>query len=309
MANGVKVGLLKIYRKMVSILLKTNIQKFSFTKKLHKLIVPNLVPKSVKIEGHTIFIDPTDYLYLSTKKYEPFEKDIIEQIVKEGDIVVDIGANLGYFTLILARKVGNKGRVFAFEPDPDMFKLLKKNVKINGYKNVTLIKKATFNKSGKLKLLIYADKGDSGVICGKNTKSTATAVTIDAVKLDDYFKKYPKKIDFIKMDIEGSEGMAFAGMENIFKNNDNVKMITEFFPKWLENHPINADKYYKLLQKQNLSIYSIDEDRKRVTAVNKRSQIINDRRTDYYYSNLLCLKGSDKQQFIEHLKAKLTKSK
>ena len=67
---------------------------------------------------------------------------LVKRIVRNGDIVVDIGAHIGYYTLIFARLVGPKGKVFAFEPEPNNFNLLIKNIKINGYKNIIPVQKA-----------------------------------------------------------------------------------------------------------------------------------------------------------------------
>jgi len=65
---------------------------------------------------------------------------LLRRLIKEGQVVVDVGAHIGYYTVLLARMVG-KGRVFAFEPEPSNFSLLAKNVEINGCKNVVLVKK------------------------------------------------------------------------------------------------------------------------------------------------------------------------
>ena len=115
----------------------------------------------VEIEGHKIYLDPFDSLKLSiNKSYEEFETKLVKDIIKEGNVVVDIGANIGYFTLIFSRLVGRKGEVFAFEPEPNNFNLLKKNIEINDYKNVNLINKAVSNKSGKIEL--YLDDVNTG---------------------------------------------------------------------------------------------------------------------------------------------------
>ena len=70
--------------------------------------------------------------------------------------VVDIGANYGSYTLIASKLVGNDGRVYAFEPEPGNYDILVKNIEMNGYTNVTPIRKAVSNKQGKVRL--YVDK-------------------------------------------------------------------------------------------------------------------------------------------------------
>lgn len=79
-----------------------------------------------------MFLEATDCLGLLTHEiHEPLMTEIIKRETKEGDVVLDIGAHIGYYTLMFARLVGKEGKVFAFEPDPDNFTLLKKNIEIN----------------------------------------------------------------------------------------------------------------------------------------------------------------------------------
>ena len=105
-----------------------------------------------------MFLDSVDSLRLSFNGvYEPCETEFVMNEIKKGDVVLDIGANIGYYTLIFARLVGEEGKVFAFEPDPENFALLKKNVEINGYHNVVLVQKAISNKTGKIRLFKFDD--------------------------------------------------------------------------------------------------------------------------------------------------------
>ena len=99
-----------------------------------KFFVPNK-PNYVNIEGFKLYIhEGKDFLsdrLLLTKEYEPLETKVIKNIVKEGDIVVDAGANIGYYTVLLSKLTGNKGKVYAFEPEQSCFELLKRNCREN----------------------------------------------------------------------------------------------------------------------------------------------------------------------------------
>jgi len=93
-------------------------------------------PKIVNVLGHKMYLDDLDTLHLAINGiWEPLETNLIKNKIKEGDIVLNIGANIGYYTLLIARLVGSNGKVFAFEPDLNNFKILKKNIEINNYKN------------------------------------------------------------------------------------------------------------------------------------------------------------------------------
>ena len=110
------------------------LKRFSVVRAAESFVVSRLRSNVAVVHGHKMFLDPKDSLRLSIfGVYEPFETDLVQHEVGEGDVVLDIGANIGYYTLIFARIVGEGGKVFAFEPDPDNFALLKKNVEASGY--------------------------------------------------------------------------------------------------------------------------------------------------------------------------------
>ena len=112
----------------------------------------------VEIEGRKIFTRNNDGLALSIFKiYEPDQTEIVKKYVHEGDIVIDVGAHVGYYTLLMAQLVGKNGKVYSFEPDPVNFQLLKKSVEINEFENVILIQKAVSDTNEKVKLFLGDD--------------------------------------------------------------------------------------------------------------------------------------------------------
>src|SRR5262249_36182110 len=149
--------------------------------------------------------------------YEPFETGLLQNQLRPGDVVVDVGANIGYYTLLFARCVGPRGRVFAFEPDQTNFDLLRRNVERNGYTNVTLVRKAVAAQSGKLRLYLCEDnKGDHRTY---DSHDGRPSLEIDAVSLDDYFAGERGSIALIKMDIQGAEEGALRGMRRLLADN------------------------------------------------------------------------------------------
>jgi|GEM_PF-336959 len=224
--------------------------------------VDGLLRSRSRVFGHEMFLDPTDSIVspmlLRDGYFEPYETTLIESVVKPGDVVLDIGANIGYYTLIFARLVGEHGHVYAFEPDPTNYRLLKKNVRANGYNNVTFIHKAVAETSGPLKLYLCPDnKGDHRIFESEDSRD---AIPIEAVTLDEHFANYDGRIDFIKMDIQGSEGRAVQGMQNLLKKHQNIKIITEFWPAGLHRSGVNATEYLSSLENQGFRLFRIDED-------------------------------------------------
>src|ERR1700674_193031 len=135
------------YRLSYKVLVGRRIVHSRVARKVHALILSRLESGrpsgSVQIQGHTMFLDRNDSLQLyATGIYEPIETEIVKREVRSGEVVLDIGAHIGYYTLLFARLVGESGRVFAFEPDPANFAILSSNVAVNAYENVTLIRSA-----------------------------------------------------------------------------------------------------------------------------------------------------------------------
>ncbi len=242
------------------------------------------VPTTTRVYGHKMFLDKKDFLELA--KYGFYEKSITELIkkkVKKGDVVLDIGANIGYYTLIFAKLVGKKGKVFAFEPEPTNFSLLKKNVEVNGYKNVVLVQKAVLNKIGKLNL--YLNEDNMGDHRTYDSHDDRRFIEIESIRLDDYFKDYNGRINFIKMDIQGAEFGALQGMYDLLKKNS-VEMTTEFWPGGFKRFGASSEEYLNLLTKLGFKIYQMgDKETINIHEFLKRySSEIED------FTNLLCIK-------------------
>ena len=137
-------------------------------------------------------------------KYEEYETSNFLKQLKPEMVVVDVGANIGYYTLLAAKVVK---KVYAIEPDKECFEILKKNVEENGLKNVVLINKAIGNKNEKVRIEKNENNfGDSKI--GKNGEE------IECVRLDDLIKE---KIDLLKIDVQGFEPQVVEGGKKLIE--------------------------------------------------------------------------------------------
>lgn len=167
---------------------------------------------------------------ISSKNYEKEIESKINEIVKPGMNVIDIGANMGYFTLILSHLVGSKGKVFAFEPNPTMNEILKKNCEINNLKNVKIFQEALAESKGNLKLFF---PGEGYEAWGSfrpplNKYKTTKEVLVKTTTLDTILEKYGvKKVDFVKMDVEGAEYSIFKGSKKTISSKGKPIIIFE----------------------------------------------------------------------------------
>lgn len=132
------------------------------------LLYEKLKPKGIdsivlidNVQGNKMYVNTEDksivpYLLLD-HVWEKYKTELFKKIITQGMTVVDIGASIGYYTLIAAKLVGKTGVVYAFEPEPCNYELLIKNIELNGFTNIVPIKKAVSNRHGKAKLYFEKD--------------------------------------------------------------------------------------------------------------------------------------------------------
>lgn len=216
----------------------------------------------VKVQGDKMYIDMSDpsipkELYL-TGIHEREVTPLFKRVVKEGMTVIDIGAHIGYYTLLAANLVGEKGRVFAFEPGSGNYSLLVRNIEVNEYENVIPLNKAVSNKSGTAKLFLCSDnKGDHRLWPSCEDREW---VEVEIISLDKFFESYDTKIDVIKMDIQGGEMAALQGMDKLIMRNLNLKIITEFWPSGIEETGFLATEFLNKLIKYDFKLYHISHE-------------------------------------------------
>lgn len=249
---------LRIYHFIASLLSKTGIfKKISFGgvtlgNKIYSLFLKLLylrIPEPIETHGTLLYHHNLDgraffgWLYYSSDS-EPQMRHAFERIAKSGMTVVDVGAFIGYYTLLAAKLVGNKGKVYAFEPDPSSYSLLKKNIDVNGLnKVVEPFRLAISNREGKD--TIFLDKYSGSSLF--NFPGSIENV-IDVISLDKFFSQrgWPAA-DVVKIDAEGADKIVLEGMRELVRRNRSLKIILEFNPKWLETTGTNGEELLGLL--------------------------------------------------------------
>lgn len=233
----------------------------------------------IEIQGSKMYINvheesadirKTFQTYALNRIHEEATTELFKKIVKKGDVVVDLGANIGYFTLLAAKIVGEEGRVYAFEPEPRNFKYLGKNIELNGYNNIVPVHKAVSDRSGKTKLFICSyDTGHhtinqyEGIRVQKPNliEEKEVYVEIETTTLDEFFEKREQSISVIKMDVEGAEMLALSGMNKMISQSEDLKMFIEFFPLFIEKMGSSPREFVrKLIEDYKFSVFIIGQD-------------------------------------------------
>lgn len=271
---------LKIVRSLAKPLIGRHIGRNRLVKFFYGIVLRLLNP--INVQGYKMFLDPkNDALDLLIKPdFETLEREIFKKYIKPGNRVIDIGANIGYHTLLMADLVGDKGRVYAFEPTPKVFNLLKKNIELNGFQNVALVQKAISNKTGTAKLYLCKSDGSNKIF---DTGENKSFVEVETARLDDVVSG---KVDFVKIDVEGIECLVLEGMPEILKQD--VKLVLEFVPEAEKETGINPVKTLQLLKDFGFKIYSIRKSTKEIAEVKDIADIEEIRRG--MARNLFCIK-------------------
>ena len=151
------------------------------------------------------------------------ENIYFHEIIKEGMNIVDIGANIGAYTVLAAEKVGENGKVIAVEPEPQNYNQLLENMRLNNFKNVIPQNIALTDHQGQEKLYLSFSPGSHSLFLPENKNSY---IEISVKTVDSLLEELNlKKVDVIKIDTEGAEIPILKGAEKTLKANPNIKII------------------------------------------------------------------------------------
>jgi len=263
------------------------IVKYKLTRKVYGLLTPG----KIVVHDSIMYLDKDDTIIshnlLLDKTWERNSTKTILKNLNPGDTFVDVGAHIGYYSLLASRIVGSEGKVYSIEPDSKNYSLLKKNIKANNYKNIQVIKKAISNKLGRINFYTNDSNTGDNRIFDNGMKRIVTKV--QSTTIDEIMNN--KKIDFIKMDIQGSELKALLGMKKTLKRNKKIKLLIEFWPDGLSQNDGSFEKLLSLLDKYSFELFFVD-DRKTTspkTSTKEITKLVNSKKL--YDTNLLCIRN------------------
>jgi FkbM family methyltransferase len=237
-------------------------KKVPYAMGIYNFLYSNLAPKNielVEVLGQKMYLDLRDsivaaHIYMEGV-HEKGTTYLFKNIVNEGMVVVDIGAYIGYYTLLAADRVGQEGKVFAFEPCPYSYSLLVKNINVNGYNNVIPVQKAIVDRPGIADL--FLDSENFGGHSLASTHNKKKSITVETTSLNEFFKNKEYLIDVIKMDVEGAEMAVLKGMNKIIEKNRDLKIITEFDPLAMRRFGFSPKEFLKQLARYGFKLHII----------------------------------------------------
>jgi FkbM family methyltransferase len=219
------------------------------------------------IFGHTMYLDSRDISLtphlLRQGCWEPDVTRFFLRIVKPGMRVVEVGVNVGYYTLLACSLVGPTGRVTAFEANPAAVTLTRRSLLVNGFRDrATIVEMAVTDAPGTV-ILHQLDQrqGDSSLFDFSDDQlrfagDRVTKVEVPSTSLDAFFDR-DEPIDLIRMDVEGAEPLVFDGMRRILARNLRIKIMLEFFPERIERSGRRPVKFLETIKAIGFRIQTV----------------------------------------------------
>lgn len=217
-----------------------------------------------QVQGSRMYVDPRESIQhpgmLMHGIVDPGQTELFRRLIKPAMVVVDIGANIGYYTCLAARLLGGTGHVYAFEPFPRNFELLRRNIEVNQYANVTAINKGVAGRYDRLKLYLDRDSGLCHSLVAHPGHSSGQFIEIDVVGLDDFFERETphRRADVIKIDAECAEGLIIGGARRLLSQ-AGISVFMEFNAVHLPTMGTDPQELLRLIKELGFTLSLIDD--------------------------------------------------
>lgn len=225
----------------------------------------------VSMDGFVLTIPRRFATHFVFRDYEPLTTRTFLNALKPGMTVVDVGAHVGYFTLLAAKLVGPTGKVHAVEPSRDNLKVLTMNVNSNGFHNVQIHPFAAGSDSRSRMFRLTESSDSHGFYPHPNTLTIRT-VDIEQRPVDEIVSGH---VHAIKIDVEGAEIEVLGGMSEILRRNDTLLLWVEWFPEGMRSAGRNPEQLPEIVRLQGFTDISvIDEKADRILSLNEAYSLV-----------------------------------
>ena len=219
--------------------------------------------------GCKIFLDTRDMTLVPhiilNGIWEPAVTRVITDFLQPGQRVLEVGSNLGWYTLLIAHHIGPSGRLISFEANADLAKFTFDSICINGFtERVQLHSLAVSDKTGETTFYVRGRHlGNSSL--GKASQEhldelydSLQSIVTPTVALDTFLQGNDRKIDLMKIDVEGAEPLVFKGMEQILRENENITIIMEYSPLQMQGIGLDPAEAMSMLFQLGFNAYQIE---------------------------------------------------
>ena len=191
--------------------------------------------------------------------WEPEITALFRRLVRPGDVVLDVGANVGYYTLLASRLVGPEGRVYAVEPSASIRARLARNLEMNRAANVRVLPYAAWNEEGAA--TFYIAGGDRGNSSLRKLEDAAACETVRRIALDEVIEPEDAgRVRLVKIDVEGAEFQALQGLTALLRANRHLSILSEVSPELMVQLGGSAADMFRWLAGHGFRPYEVEND-------------------------------------------------
>lgn len=249
----------------------TEVLKPKPLKALANAILLRIIPETIQVGPATLHLDPDDPVVsgaLTLRVYEHSEQALFAKYLHGDMTLVDIGANLGLYTVVSMHHLDADGRIVAFEPHPKTYEFLQKSVAANqangrACPRVDTFKLAATPEPSRQELRLNPEnRGDNRTYHGtyQGKIEEWDTLPVEGRPVDDVLAELGiDEVNFVKIDIQGYEQKAISGFQKTLARSQNVILLSEFWPKGLEESGGDATEYLQMLTKLGFTLYVLNQ--------------------------------------------------
>jgi len=191
--------------------------------------------------GGKVLVDTADLLIapwlMLDGVWEPAVGDFVRSVLRPGDVFVDVGANVGYFTILAADAIRHVGHIYAFEANPATYELLQKTVTVNWMTSfITTEQLAVYEDTRTLEFVMPEHFAGNSSLALDDRRREAPRIEVETISLDEYFAGRDMRADLVKVDVEGAELFVFRGMRKLVAANPALVVVCEWSQADMGDH-------------------------------------------------------------------------
>jgi FkbM family methyltransferase len=232
-------------------------------------VTDGLVVMTFRESGVRLICDPADKRVAPIEAfnfgaYEKAEVDLSRALIEPGASILDVGANVGFYSLTFARLIPDV-RICAFEPIPSTFDYLRRHVALNGVANVRIFDFGFSDREGRTTFYFYPEGSGNASLANLSAGPSVREVVCPLRRLDDFVRSEGIAVDFLKCDVEGAELLVFRGGVETLRTHRPI-VLTEMLRKWSARFGYHPNEIIELLAGLGYRCFTIAGDRLRELA-------------------------------------------
>ncbi len=222
-------------------------------------------PIDIRLEGFTVLATPGDRVVserlILRRRYEKRQTRLVRKLLSRDAVFCDVGANIGYYSLLAASIVGAKGRVISFEPDPAHAELIERSAEWNKFRQIEVHPLALAAEGGSATLHRNPENAGNQSLLAANTSAASETIEVEVSTLDQVLAEtlHNRSVDLLKVDTEGAEALVLAGASQTLET-PGIQILLEFWPEGIRRFGGDPDQLLQDLVDRGFLISSLERD-------------------------------------------------